>query len=578
MPRKEAYEQVVVDIKGGIHREGDTFEPGKGWWDVNGFHTNELGAFTKFPGLQRDSFVGDPIDGLYQARLLTSSYKFAFFGGRVQRIDPGYETTLDSGYQIGAVDGRTLSNRFFFMNGVDENKKITSDLRVRNMGIQPPTTKPNVTDGGIGSLTGDYSYRYTYYNSVDLIESDPSPTSDTFAASSDMITLTGLVNSPDPQVDRIRIYRTVSGGGVWLRLDEVTMGPTTYGPDNKADDQLGAELRQDNGVPPIAKYCEVYNGMMVLGGLPSPNESRIAFSGVLRPESFDPDDIYDLDPEELDVVNGLARYGNAIAIGKRGGLYLGQGVHPSFMNFTRTRVTQGPLGNFTMVPYEGYLFYLSEKGPYAFTGLQEQYLGQPIEQIYKTIDLAALARSTGVFYPNLNLIMWNVTTSGRPTPDFLIVFNVITKEWTTREIDATWMSTYLDSQGRVKWWVGSSEGNISTGDVGHSDNGIVVTGELLSRGINFARVPVSHVKNYRHIFINYEPNGGTQPVTVSYAVDSPKGPFVTANTFMPTTGHKTRIDINARGNMLFVKLSVSSTEALVIRNLEVWGHDLGRIR
>lgn len=574
----DTYKKVDVALKGGIHREFNTFQPG-GWWTVDGFHTNEMGAFTKFPGLQKDLSVSDPVDGLYQARLGSQTYKFAFAGGRIQRVDPGYEVTLASGFTPGLpVDGRTLSNRFFFMNGTDGNRKVTESLAVKNMGIPAPTTKLTATDGGAGSLTGTYTYRYTYYNSVDLIESDPSPVSDDLTVSGKQINLSGFVNSGDTQVDRIRLYRTVANGAVWLRLDEFVMGPTTYGPDNAPDSNLSAEVRQDNGPPPIAKYVETLNGMLVLAGLQSPNESRVAFTGVLRPESHDIDDVYDLDPEELDVITGLSRYGPAVAAGKRNGLYLGVGVHPAFINWTRTRVTQGPLGNFGMVPYEGYLFYLSEKGPYAFTGIQEQYLGQPIEQIYKTIDLFALSRSTGMFYPNLNLIMWNVTTAGKPQPDFMIVYNVITKEWTTRAIDATWLTTYLDAQSRVKWWVGSTTGVVSTGDVGHSDYGTVVVGELVSRGINFPKVPVENVKNFRHIFLNYEPNGGTTPVTVSYSLDSPNGPFITAGSFTPASGYRTRIDINARGNLLFLKLSVNSTEPLVIKNLAVWGHDLGRIR
>jgi hypothetical protein len=41
---------------------------------------------------------------------------------------------------------------------------------------------------------------------------------------------------------------------------------------------------------------------------------------------------------------------------------------------------------------------------------------------------------------------------------------------------------------------------------------------------------------------------------------------------------KARVDIDARGSLLFVKMTVTSDDPLVLQNVEVWGHDLGRIR
>jgi hypothetical protein len=573
----DQYHKVDVPIQGGIRQDVDKLESKPiGWWDIDGFHTNDSGALTKFTGLFENGSIENHVDALYQARLSGAEYKFAFGGGRVERIDPGFEGILASGLFPGIVDSRTLSNRVFFANGRDRNRKITADLRVSFQGIESPILAPTLTQDGGGAFSGTYSLRYSYYNSTDDIESDLSPAAE-ITVTSKRILLSNLQVSPDPQVDQKRIYRTVAGGGVWLRDEAIPNASTSYSL-NSDDADLGAEHSQANGAPPIAKYMEVYNGMLLLAGLVNPNESTVAVSGVLLPESYDPDDIYLLDPEELDVITGIKKFGQSVAVGKRGGIYLGNGVHPAFMNFTRTRVTQGPLGNFTMVPYEGGLFYLSEKGAYVFGGLQETYLSRPIENIYKRLNLAEMYRATGLFYPNLNLIMWSVIKDNAANPNFLLAYNVITKEWTTRPINTTWMSTYLDTQDRVRWWLGGHDGKHFTGDMGHGDGGAPVTGTVITRGINFKGVSTANVKNYRHVFINYKPNGSPTPVEVSYAVDDPDGPYIAAGSFLPTTLSKARVDIDARGSLLFVKMTVTSDDPLVLQNVEVWGHDLGRIR
>lgn len=54
----------------------------------------------------------------------------------------------------------------------------------------------------------DLTYTYTYYNSQDGVESAPAPLSNELALAADkVVDLTGFVQSPDIQVDMIRIYR-----------------------------------------------------------------------------------------------------------------------------------------------------------------------------------------------------------------------------------------------------------------------------------------------------------------------------------------------------------------------------------
>lgn len=84
------------------------------------------------------------------------------------------------------------------------------------------------------------------------------------------------------------------------------------------------------------------------------------------------------------------------------------------------------------------------------------------------------------------------------------------------------------------------------------------------------------VHSFRSIESHYEPNGGVAAVTVSYCVDTPAGPFITAGTFLPTTGYRSKINLpdTVVGRRLFVRYYVSSTEALTLYPPTIEGQTL----
>ena len=347
---------------------------------------------------------------------------------------------------------------------------------------------------------------------------------------------------------------------------------------NLPDSQLGEAVLLDSGTPPQASFIAIFNGMVLLCGLLPPNESRVVVSGVLRGEAFNPDDVYDLDPEETDIITGIKQFGLFVAVGKRKGLFIGEGTQPDQMTFTRTRVNLGPLGQFGMINVESDLYYLSEKGPTIFSGLSETFLGRPIQDVYATFDLQAIQTASGIYYPALNMVIWNVTTAGQGSPDQAIIYNIVTKELTLRALNATVLSTYLDGLGRTQFWVGDSTGKQYTGDVGFSENGAPIPMEVVTRGIRFKGARREDVICFRHIHTAYQANGGSAPVTVSYAVDDPDAAYTVAGTFLPTTGSLVTHDIAAYGNLLFVRYTVSSTEPLLLYEPLAQGFVVGRRR
>lgn len=577
-------------LKGGIVRHLSTFRyTNAGFWTVSGMHGDDEDSLTKCSGseLFSSTSLGARVVGLFQVTLNNNVFYFAMANGNVVSVSGSTVTTLLSGEASGYYQAVTLNSIFYFASGVNANKKILSNLSVQNVGIAAPTVAPVAAAGTPGPLTGDYSWKYTFKNSVTGVESNPSPVSNTITLGAVYAALSSLNNSSDTQVDRKVIYRTTNGGdGLWFRVAEIDAALTTY-IDGAADGDLAELVLEDSGVPPQSSLIELYNGMIVYAGQASPNRNRVSVSGVLRPESVDPDNDQDLSPDEDDFITGMKVFGSTIAVYKRRALFIGNGTSPDAINFTRTRVKEGSLGGRGIIEHNSSHFYLSERGPFAYSGLREDFIGRSIQHYYKTLDVSLLANASGVKYTPLNQLIWNVGVVGDPDATVWLCFNTETKEWTTREFGSSTLSTYFDALGRTRLWLGGSNGYLYTGDVGSGDNGANIPVEIVTRGLCLSyqdkQPDTSQTYCFRHIDVRYDANGGTAPVTVDYAIDKPDANFVGVknkatglSSFVPATGSIARFDLAGYGRLIFLRFTTSSTEALKIRGVKLYGTALGR--
>jgi hypothetical protein len=125
-----------------------------------------------------------------------------------------------------------------------------------NWGIAPPLTTLTATVGAAGNLKGVYQYYYTYFSSITGVESNPFPLPVSVTADFQIVNIAALAFSPDLQVTRRRIYRTVGNGAVAFLLVEIgdNFSTTTY-VDNTPDTGLqSVELQFDNISPSDAAY------------------------------------------------------------------------------------------------------------------------------------------------------------------------------------------------------------------------------------------------------------------------------------------------------------------------------------
>jgi hypothetical protein len=172
----------------------------------------------------------------------------------------GVPTDIGSGFTDGEVmDFLNYKDSVYYSNGVDPGR-VWDGTTERLWGIVAPTSANTFAADSAGGLTGDYQYAYTYFDSVNNGESSASPFSAVHTVSTATINLTGLIASTDPQVDKIRIYRTTNGGALFLLVATINNGVTTYA-DNTTDVDLGTEeLPIYNDVPGLFVGLEEWDG------------------------------------------------------------------------------------------------------------------------------------------------------------------------------------------------------------------------------------------------------------------------------------------------------------------------------
>lgn len=581
-------------LAGGIDQATSTWTPEGGWYSLIGAHGNDLNALTKWAGSQlwTPNPLNGRVTGLFQTILASVQSYVLMAGGNIYRSADGTSIqTLLTGETPAYYDGRTIGSMFFMVSGVNPNRKLLSNLTVQTVGIAPPVLPPTVTLGAAGVLNGGYLYLYTYKNSLSNAESNQS-TATAVINPVNKVVQVQFAAPTDSTVDRIVLYRTQNNGSVFQKVVEQAATVLTY-TDNIPDAQLGITVPTANDVPPRAKYLELYNGMLLWTGLASPFQNRVMPSGVLLPEAVSQFNTYDLDPEDNDQITGIRKFGQAVAVYKNNGLFLGTGTSPDTMNFVRTRVVEGALGNWGIIALKSAHIYFSQKGPHQFTGLQEDYFGRQIEPIYKGLDQTALANASGVYYRRLNMLIWNVQTAGLPDFDTWLIFNMITKEWTTKQYASSRLSTFLDSKGQTNLWIGAPNGQVLIGDIGNADNGVPIVMDGITRGIclQYTRdgsPDLDQLYCFRHITIWYDNNPlATAVVTVSFTMDDPRNPYTLAvnastgaiGTFLPAGTVRTRFDIpqqNSYGRLMFIRIQSTSTDPLKIRGIHAEGLPLGR--
>lgn len=157
---------------------------------------------------------------------------------------------------------------YLYFSEKDKEAKKYDGTRETKLGISAPVVKLTTTqtDPSDANVISDQAsvlqYTYTYYNSIDDIESAPAPISNELnLPANKVVTISNVVASVDGQVDKIKIYRISTGITTMTLVATVSNTSDTY-LDTATNLELpGALLDSYDNYPPIIgiKYLtEVY--------------------------------------------------------------------------------------------------------------------------------------------------------------------------------------------------------------------------------------------------------------------------------------------------------------------------------
>src|SRR5437867_2866570 len=186
------------------------------------------------------------------------------------------------------VPYRPLNDTMTYAFIADDSVMRKDDgMSVTTWGITAPSGSPTVATGAAGSLSGNYSVRYTYIRKVGSAiagESNPSPASNTVSLSAQQLSVTGIARSGDPQVTHVRLYRTSSSNSVYL-FDQDILNGTTTATSTQADTALGTAVDlTGNATPPIASWAVLFQDSVFLCR-DSTNPHYLWYSKRFQPES-----------------------------------------------------------------------------------------------------------------------------------------------------------------------------------------------------------------------------------------------------------------------------------------------------
>lgn len=256
-----------------------------------------------------------------------------------------------------------------YASNVGIPQKSNDGVTWYNLGIQKPISKPAVAINGAGNLTGTYQYCYTYYNSFDGTESQPSEYSAELVPSDNKIDIT-VVASSDPQVDRIRIYRLGGSFTVMVLAKEITNTNQTT-EDNLDDLNVPGDILTSylyGQAPSGLKYLTKANAMF-FGAL----NDKLYFSEVAYINAWSPYSFIDFD----EPITGIGACANGLLVFTEYSTYIVTGNSPTSLSKFLVSDNQGCLLHKSIKFISNTLLWLSHDGICTSNGTEVQVLTRP---------------------------------------------------------------------------------------------------------------------------------------------------------------------------------------------------------
>jgi concanavalin A-like lectin/glucanase superfamily protein len=424
-------------------------------------------------------------------------------------------------------DNRSPANLEFF--AAYENRLYSCDgsgLPLRydgtnyfTAGIYPPPVEPVVfstTAVGAALPNGDAAdYVYTAYNDRLGIESNPSPPLRFVNASGGTVDVTlQLFVLSDPQVTRLRIYRTTSGAGSPASTKLFLIGEIANPVPSPAAGLFSSVIFTDH-IPNASQNASIFVDPAALVNDPPPRAIRfpvafrdrmfycgnsdtpqtVYFSRKFFPDAVPVNNFLTFDDKDGAPVVGGAPLLDNLVILKTNSIWHAIEDANGVLTIKKMHEGTGCIAPGSIVPFDqGFMFFLSNRGPMVYDAERPLYIGYSIQDEFATWNKSRLPFATACYYRRRGQMLLSVTRSttgtkndtwyvcdlrsfvGDPTGQPYWVRYTTPPAWATHTIQANTMLQTIDATGQERVFFGDAFGFVNRFENANSDGSRVVLG------------------------------------------------------------------------------------------------------
>ena len=424
---------------------------------------------------------------------VTTRKKIAFgTDGNVYDYSTNPPTIILSGLTPGyEPDVLIIHGWLCFVDGINTPRKYNMTSWYQ-WGITAPASAPTLGLGGAGNPNGTYRFRVAYRrNPLDAIDpgavSSMGTISAPVTAANQVINLTNIPISADPQVNARDIYVQISGR--WYKATTINDNTTTTYTYDLLDSIVVEfeEGRTDRDPPPTAaKICEMHKDIAFL------SDGTLLYWSILN--EFEAFSVLDrvsnaFNPNDGIPITSLVSYTD-LAVCKERSIYVRAGDDVSY-TITLKVSDSGVVSNHSVVVKDNIFYYIAHDGFRVFDGNNSAIISRNINNllfgsnIEKLIFAPYINKITGVYYSNNNVesVIWTIpTASNRFNLAFCYYPGFVTTDSQGQQVGA-WVSwSNLDARFIFKTINASSlndniftcgmTGFMNQVDVGYTDNGV----------------------------------------------------------------------------------------------------------
>jgi hypothetical protein len=349
------------------------------------------------------------------------------------------------------IDGRTYPSNIFpwhmrqYRNevfatrrGTGSLKRVTSDL-MHDAGIAAPTVAPVLADGGAGGLieAGDYIGVYTYYNSTNGAESNPSPPS----APATIIALhkrdwSSVTSSTNGQVDSRRLYVTLANQtGEYFFAGTIPNNAAGTFTDNTPLAGLGRQVSFDNNLPPSnLELVELFRERLFVS-----DGRDVFFSNIIGGQSnvqgFGVFNVIPVTPDDGHRISVLHAHGQQLIVGKTNAIFFITAAGGAFALDVLSD-NHGCIAPLSMKTAERLLFWYSGENVYRSDGINVVSISTvKIRKILDAIPESMKEKVVGAVYPRLSLYVLSMS-NGTERNGVMCAYNYKTDVWAPMDLQA----------------------------------------------------------------------------------------------------------------------------------------------